>query len=62
MEPTLLIDPEAKAKIELIKVPRDAAGNPYFIGKLQFPATMEFEQGVSFMVFNAEEGVEQQTS
>jgi hypothetical protein len=59
METTLLIDPEAKSRISLIKVPRDAAGKPFFIGKLQFPGTMEFEQGVSFMVFVAEEGVEE---
>ena len=56
---TLLIDPDAKTKIALIKVPRDAAGKPFFIGKLQFPGTMEFEQGVSFMVFVAEDGVEE---
>jgi len=59
METTLLIDPEAKTPVKLIKVPRDAAGKPFFIGKMQFPGTLEFEQGASFMVFVAEEGVEE---
>jgi hypothetical protein len=59
MQTTLLIDPEAKLKIPLIKVPKDVMGNPYFIGKLQFPATMEFEQGVSFMVFTSDDGMEE---
>lgn len=59
METTLLIDPDAKSRISLIKVPRDATGKPFFIGKLQFPGTMEFEHGVSFIVFVAEEGVEE---
>jgi hypothetical protein len=54
----LLIDPEAKTKVSLIKV-LDAGGNPYFIGKLQFPGTMDFEKGVSFMVFTAEDGYEE---
>jgi hypothetical protein len=55
----LQIDTEAKCPIKLIKVPRDNAGNPYFIGKLQFPAIMKFEKGASFMVFLAESGVEE---
>ncbi len=53
------IDPDAKAKIELTKIARDANGQPFFIGKLQFPGTMEFDKGVSFMVFVSEEGVEE---
>jgi hypothetical protein len=59
VDPDLFIDPEAKGRIDLIKVAKDTNGNPYFIGKLQLPATMEFERGASFMVFNAEEGCEQ---
>jgi hypothetical protein len=56
---TLVIDPEAKTKVPLIKVPRDANGKPYYIGKLQFPGTMEFERGVSFMIFISEDGCEE---
>lgn len=59
MENQLIIDPEAKGKVSLVKVPKDAVGNPYFIGKLQFPAVMEFDRGVSFMVFLAEDGFEE---
>ncbi len=55
----IIIDPEAKGKVDLIKINRDSNGNPYFIGKLQLPCTMDFEFGASFMVFNAEEGCEQ---
>jgi hypothetical protein len=55
----LFIDPEAKTKIALAKVPKDASGNPYYIGKIQFPGTMEFENGVSFMVFLSEDGLEE---
>ena len=54
----LYIDPEAKFPVRLIKV-KDASGNPYFIGKLQFPGTMELERGASFMVFTAEDGYEE---
>ena len=59
MNEILVIDPEAKTIIPLIKVPKDAVGNPYFIGKMQFPGTMEFERGASFMVFTAEDGHEE---
>lgn len=59
METTLLIDSEAKTKIPLIKVPKDSAGNPYFIGKIQWPGVMDFEHGISFMVFVAENGMEE---
>jgi hypothetical protein len=55
----LVIDNEAKLKIELKKIPRDANGQPYYIGKLQFPGTLDFEEGVSFMVFTSEEGFEE---
>jgi hypothetical protein len=58
IQETFFIDPEAKPHINLIKVP-DAAGRPYFIGKLQFPAIMKFERGASFMVFLAETGIEE---
>lgn len=54
----LPIDPEAKAKIDLIKH-KDNNGDDYFTGKLQFPGTLDLEGGASFMVFTSEEGVEQ---
>ena len=53
------IDPEAKTKVELTKISRDANGQPYYIGKLQFPGTLEFEAGASFFVFVSESGVEE---
>lgn len=55
----LCIDPEAKTKVELTRIDRDANGQPYYIGKLQFPGTLEFEGGISFMVFVSEEGFEE---
>jgi hypothetical protein len=53
------IDPEAKSKVELTKIDKDVNGDPYYIGKLQFPGPLEFESGVSFFVFVSEGGVEQ---
>lgn len=52
------IDPEAKTAVRLTKI-SDVGGQPYYIGKLQFPGTIEFEKGVCFMVFVSEEGVEE---
>jgi hypothetical protein len=52
------IDPEAKSKIELTKI-LDANGQPYYIGKLQFPGKLEFACGASFFVFVSEDGVEE---
>lgn len=53
------IDPEAKTKVELARIEKDANNQPYYIGKLQFPGTLEFDGGVSFMVFVSEQGVEE---
>lgn len=53
------IDPEAKCKVDLIKIRQDTNGHPYFIGKLQFPGTLDFEAGASFMVFVSQDGVEE---
>lgn len=52
------IDPEAKCRVELIKK-LDSSQNPFYIGKLQLPGTLDFTYGISFMVFVAESGVEQ---
>lgn len=56
---TFYIDPEAKTKVELTKISKDSNGHPYYIGKLQFPGTLEFNCGASFFVFVSEEGVEE---
>ena len=55
---TFHIDPDAKGKIEL-KRNFDGHGNAYFIGKLQMPMTLEFDEGVSFMVFISDDGCEE---
>lgn len=55
----IYIDPEAKTKVELTKIAKDANGQPYYIGKLQHPGTLDFEYGVSFFVFVSEEGLEE---
>lgn len=52
------VDSEAKCKVSLNKV-FDRGGRPYYIGKLQFPGTLEFDDGASFMVFTSEDGVEE---
>lgn len=52
------IDPEAKPPIFLKKV-WDSSNNPYYIGKLQFPATLIFDRGISFFVFVSEDGYEE---
>lgn len=52
------IDPEAKCKIQLSRQ-LDHNEDPYFIGKLQVPMTMDFDEGVSFMIFTSEEGYEE---
>ena len=52
------IDPDAKGKIELTKQ-FDSNKQPFYIGKLQLPKTLDFDEGVSFMVFTAEDGVEE---
>jgi hypothetical protein len=53
------IDNDAKLRIYLNKIPRDSNGQPYYIGKLQFPGELNFERGVSFMIFVSEEGQEE---
>ncbi len=55
----IYIDPDAKMKVDLTKIAKDANGQPYYIGKLQFPGTLEFESGASFFVFVSESGVEE---
>lgn len=52
------IDPDAKPPIPLTKM-FDSNGNPYYIGKLQFPGTLEFDCGASFFIFVAEDGCEE---
>jgi hypothetical protein len=38
---------------------KDSYGNTYYIGKLQFKGNINFEDGISFMVFTSEGGAEQ---
>lgn len=52
------IDAEAKINIDLMRH-LDTFEKPYYTGKLQFPGTIDFSKGVSFMVFISENGVEQ---
>jgi len=58
MKDDIYIDPEAKTRVNLKKI-KDANGQPYYIGKLQFPGTLKFECGVSFFVFISEDGQEE---
>ncbi len=56
----IYIDPDAKIKVPLRKVPADANGYPYYVGKLQFAGNLDFETyGQSFMVFVSEEDAEE---
>lgn len=59
MEDDIYIDPEAKTRVDLKKIARDANDQPYYIGKLQFPGTLKFECGVSFFIFLSEDGQEE---
>ena len=52
------IDDEAKPRIDLFKCP-DRWGGHYYRGKYQWPGTLDFEEGVCFMVFVSEEGAEE---
>jgi hypothetical protein len=53
------IDPDAKCRINLRKIEKDANGQPYYVGKFQWPGTMDFENGALFMVFLSEEDCEE---
>ena len=52
------IDDTAKLIVPMSRV-IDRDGNPYFIGKLQFPGTVDFIIGVSIMLFTSEENAEE---
>jgi hypothetical protein len=54
----LQIDNDAKLRVYLHRIP-DSNGYPFFVGKLQFPGTINFERGVSFMIFVSEDGHEE---
>jgi hypothetical protein len=59
-DPEFYIDPDAKIKVPLRKVPSDANGHPYYVGKLQFAGMLDFERyGQSFMVFVSEDDAEE---
>jgi len=55
---TFKVDPEAKSKVELTRQ-RDKEGHSFYIGKLQFPGTLEFDKGASFMIFLSDDGFEE---
>ena len=55
----IAIDDDAKLRIYLHKIEKDANGKPFYVGKLQFPGEINFERGASFMVFTAEDGQEE---
>lgn len=52
------IDNDAKTRVALFER-EDEYHNKYYIGKLQFPGTLDLEQGASFMIFNAEKDAEE---
>jgi hypothetical protein len=57
-ENNISIDNEAKGHIYL-REKTDKDGNPFFIGKLQIPCTLEFDKGIVFMVFVSDKGEEE---
>lgn len=52
------VDSTAKLKIELRRT-EGKDKNPYYIGKIQVPAVLFFQYGISFMVFNHQAEVEE---
>lgn len=58
-EENIIIDTDAKTKVELTKIDADKNGQPYYIGKIQFPGNLQFDKGISFMAFISDDGVEQ---
>lgn len=57
-ERPLSIDDSAKLIIPMHRV-IDRDGNPYYIGKLQFPGVIDLGEGASIMLFTSEEGAEE---
>jgi hypothetical protein len=55
----IAIDDDAKLRVYLNRIDKDANGKPFYVGKLQFPGEINFERGASFMVFTAERGHEE---
>lgn len=55
---TTIVDVDAKCRVNLARL-EDSNQNPYWIGKLQMPGTIDFEDGVSFMVYVSDEGYEE---
>lgn len=49
----LIIDKDAKLVVDLNRL-QDQHDYDYFVGKLQFPGTLNFEMGASFMIFVSE--------
>jgi hypothetical protein len=53
-----IVDDGAKMVVVLTRL-QDDNQKDYFVGKLQFPGTIDFRDGISFMVFTSERGVEE---
>jgi hypothetical protein len=56
-EDSIEIDPGAKLIVPLEQ--KDCDDGLFYLGKLQFNGTFDFETGMSFMIFTAEEGGEE---
>jgi hypothetical protein len=54
----ITVDDDAKPRIPLTRL-SDDEGRNYYIGKFQFPGTLDFRHGVSFMVFVSEPDYEE---
>ena len=52
----ICIDPDAKLRVSLTKIEK---AEIFYIGKLQFPSLLDFEDGVSFMAFLSENECEE---
>lgn len=52
------VDDSAKLIVPMHRI-IDRDGNPYYIGKLQFPGGIDLGEGASIMLFTSEEGAEE---
>lgn len=57
-ERQIYVDDTAKLIVPMHRV-IDRDGNPYYIGKLQFPGEIDLGEGASIMLFVSEEGAEE---
>lgn len=57
-EDKVVIDHEAKLSVSLKRILL-GTGVPYYIGKLQFPGTLDLKKGITFMVFTSDADYEE---